>query len=109
MNQYTYLNQKTHLTIRTETFREFLEFHLVRAEAAEQAMELFPGNTSPEGISEPLKAVHDAAQELQYHCACIVGVLNLFGINRRTVPDCCLDLRELRNKVRRYFEHGDRY
>ena len=109
MNQYTYLNQKTHLTIRTETFREFLEFHLARAEAAEQAMELFPGNTSPEGISEHLKAVHDAAQELQYHCACIVGELNLIGINRRTVPDCCLDLRELRNKVRRYFEHGDRY
>ena len=109
MNQYTYLNQKTHLTVRTETFREFLEFHLDRAEAAEQAMELFPGNTSPEGLSEHLKAVHEAAQELQYHCTCIVGVLNLFGINRRTVPDCRLDLRELRNKVRRYFEYGDRY
>ena len=52
MNQYTYLNQKTHLTIRTETFREFLEFHLDRAEAAEQAMEIFPGSISPEGISE---------------------------------------------------------
>lgn len=45
MNQYTYLNQKTHLTIRTETFRSFLEFHLDRAEAAEQAMNIFPGKT----------------------------------------------------------------
>ena len=109
MNQYTYMNQKTHLTIRTETFRSFLEFHLDRAEAAEQAMNIFPGKTSPDGISEHLKAVHDAAQELQYHCACILGMLNLFGINRQPARDYYLDLRELRNKVRRYFEHGDRY
>ena len=103
------MNQKNHLTISPEILREFLTFHLDRAEESVWGMERKPDSTSPEEIGAHLNAINDAARDLQFHLACVVGVLNLFGINRRTTPNCRLDIAELRNKVRRYFEEGVRY
>ena len=103
------MNQKSTLTIRIETLREFLEFHLDRAQESASAMERNLDSTSPDGIKAHLDAVNEDAIDLQYHLGCVTGVLTLFGINRQSTPDCRLDIEELRNKVRRYFEDGVRY
>ena len=103
------MNKNATLTIRTEALRDFLTFHLDRADEAAWAMERKPGSSSPEGINAHLNAVNDAARDLQFHLACVTGVLNHFGINRQGTPDCRLDIGELRNKVRRFFEDDVRY
>lgn len=100
------MNQKTALTIRTETLREFLEFHLDRAQESALAMERTLDSASSDGIKAHLNAVNEAAIDLQYHLGCVTGVLTLFGINRQYTPYYRLDIRELRNKVRNYFESG---
>lgn len=102
------MNKNATLTIRTESLREFLTFHLDRAQESAWAMERRLECTSPEGINSHLNAINDAARDLQYHLACVTGVLTLFGINRQGTPDCRLDIEELRNKVRRFFEDGVR-
>ena len=56
------MNQKSTLTIRTEALREFLTFHLDRADEAVWVMERKLDSTSPEGINAHLNAVNDAAR-----------------------------------------------